>query len=365
MPSVFVVETPLQMVNATEAKHCLGLGDCCLVIMLSEPFPKRAFQPLLSFGGWKSIRYISVSHRYKPLNLKWLGASAADAINEYIKESKQLLKRFAFDRLARRLGKADNLVVGNLFAQYIQHLANRVHAQRIYLLDDGTDTLRVNSLRKNSAHHVVPNRVSFIRWIKDHVRTAFIDWDIRQKESVTFFSSYELDVKPGDDYIRNTYAFWRQRSKEAVRRDAVFFLGQPLVEDGYLSTNAYVNLLTEVIKFYQGKSVVYLTHRRETKAKLEALKAIGLTVDSFDLPIEVHMLTKELPEELASFFSSALDNSRIIFGDRLSVTAFRIGEHLFKPGHEFVAEIYHYLGTQSGPNFRVWDLQPSASDAWD
>jgi hypothetical protein len=261
------------------------------------------------------------------------------------------------------LGEIDNLFLGNLLQGHMQHIANRAKAKHIYLLDDGTDTLRVHALRNGPESDPAICELSLLRRAKNLVRKALIDWDVRRIDSVTFFTSYELIVRPEDRFVRNSYAYWRKRQKNVPRREVVYFVGQPLVEDGYLTPAAYLDALARIIAHYRGRQLLYLTHRREAKANVAAIRAMGIAVTNFELPIEVEMLLGSMPRELSSFFSSALDNSRIMFGGNLKVTAFRINRGRFNPGHEFVDAIYDYLGAHSGPDFNVVDLYQTTASA--
>mgnify|MGYP001604586890 FL=1 len=355
--SVFIVETPLQMLNAIEAKHSLDLGECVLILILSDPFPEQVFRPLLALADWENVECIWLSHGFRPIDLRWLGKSLSHQLNEYLKESKQLIKHLKFDKLSTRLGSIDNLVLGNFLQGYMQHFANRVNAKQIYLLDDGTDTLRVNARRRSQElGSAAVVRGSLLRRVKNRLRRAHLDWDVREVNSVTFFTSYDLDLSPRDNCVRNSYAFLRQRLKTKRAYDGVYFLGQPLVEDGYLAQENYLAALTKIVKYYAGQNILYLTHRREAKANVEAIREMGICVGRFDLPIEVQMLNEGMPSELSSFFSSALDNSRVIFGRNIKVTAFRIDQSHFYPGLEFLDETYDYLHAYSGPDFRVISL---------
>jgi hypothetical protein len=195
------------------------------------------------------------------------------------------------------------------------------------------------------------------------MREAFVDWDLTRIRSLTFFTSYDLTLTAEDSAVRNRYAFWRRRLRSVAREDVVYFLGQPLVEDGYLTLNAYLSALAKVNAHYRGERFLYLTHRREADAKLAAVRAMGISVESFDLPIELQMLNVSTPRELSSFFSSALDNCRIIWGESLNVTAFRLSESQFNPGCDFVGHIYDYLCARAGASFRVVDLDELPRDA--
>jgi hypothetical protein len=353
------------MINAIEARHSLDLGECFLVVLLSAPFPEQVFRPLLPLAAWENVEYIWLSHQFHPIDLRWLGKSLSHQLNEYIKESKQLVKHIKFDKLSTRFGSIDNLVLGNLFQGYMQHLANRVKAKRIYLLDDGTDTLRVNEGRRSEkpgSSAVV--RGSLLRKAKNHLRRTYLDWDIKVINSVTFFTSFDLDLDMRDCCVKNEYAYLRQRCKVTPVNGGVYFLGEPLVEDGYLSQDIYLDALTKIVKFYAGKKFLYVPHWREAKANIKFIRAMNIDIKRFALPIEVQMATEHMPEELASFFSSALDNSRIIFGTNVKVTAFQIDRKCFLPGCEFVEEVYEYFRSHSGPHFRIMNLWEIVGSSW-
>jgi hypothetical protein len=357
MRSLCIVETPLQMINAIEAKHSLDLGECFLVVLLSAPFPEQVFRPLLPLADWENVECHWLRHQFQPMDLRWLGKSLARQLNEYVKESKQLVRHIRFDKLSTKFGPVDNLVLGNLLQGYMQHLANRVKAKHIYLLDDGTDTLRVNEQRRSEEpDSTAVNRITLLRRAKNRLRRAYLDWDTKGVNSVTFFTSYNLDLDPRDRCVKNEYTYLRQRCKAIPVSGDVYFLGGALVEDGYLSQETHLDALTKIVKYYAGQNFLYVPHWREAKANIEIIRGLNIDVKRFNLPIEVQMATECMPGELASFFSSALDNSRIIFGPSVQVTAFHIDQKSFLPGCEFVEDVYEYFRTHSGPNFRVMNL---------
>ena len=246
MKSVFVVATPLQMLNAIEANHSLGLRGITLVIILSEPFPKHVFYPLLSFADWERIIYMSVSHRYDPIDLSFAGEAFSNGINEYLKELKQFSRRQKFESLVRSLGHVDSLVLGNYLEGFMRHLGNAVNPRRLYLIDDGTDILRINEMRSDLRSSPVESHPTLARKFKNLIMNRFVNWNNRQADSVTFFSSYDLLVRDGDILIKNNYEFFRSRMTNCSPSDEVYFLGQPLVEDGYLSQERYNAYLKKI-----------------------------------------------------------------------------------------------------------------------
>ncbi len=147
MSSVVIVETPLQMLNAIEASFSLNLGDTILVIITSPPFPEEVFRPLLAFTKWNRIIFFHLIHHAPAVNLSILGKTTSERLNEYLKECRQLAKRRKLESLIKTLANVENLVIGNYLSGYMRHFANRLRPRHLYLVDDGTDTLRVAKLR--------------------------------------------------------------------------------------------------------------------------------------------------------------------------------------------------------------------------
>ena len=353
MSSVVIVETPLQMLNAIEASFSLNLGNTILVIITSPPFPEEVFRPLLAFTKWHRIIFFHLIHHAPVFNSSILGKTISERLNEYLKECRQLAKRRKFDNLIKPMANVENLVIGNYLSGYMRHCANRLRPRHLYLIDDGTDTLRVAKLRTEQEVHDDEGQLSCFRKFKNIIRASFVDWDIRQASSLTFFTSYNLGLKPGDRLVRNEYSFFRSMLKQSELRNEVYFLGQPLAEDGYLYKEEYLSYISKIAQYYGGRKLIYVTHKRESSQMIDAIRKMGLPVTSFRLPIEVQLLQDGMPSELASFFCSALDNCRMIFGDKLSIKAFRIEQGKFFAGCEFVQDIYDYISKNVGPNFEI------------
>ncbi len=365
MNSVIIVETPLQLLNAIEASFSLNLSNITLVIVTSPPFPKEVFSPILAFAKWKQIEFLYVVHNYSPLKLSFLGRAVSEQLNEYVKECRQAAKRRRFDRLAKRLVNVDTLVLGSYLSGYMRHLANKLRPRKLYLVDDGTDTLRVSNLRREQAVPEGIQQLPYWRKLKNLIRTSFVDWDTRQADSATFFTSYKLTLIPEDTLIRNDHSFLKSMLNHSGVLSEVYFLGQPLVEDGYLQREDYLAYISRISQYYRSRTLIYVTHKRESQQMIDAVRNMGLQVRTFNLPIELQILQGGIPSELASFFCSALDNCFLIFGDNLSIKAFRIQPKHLNPGCEFVQDIYDHFSRNVGPNFNIVPLQGNTAGPWD
>lgn len=352
MNNVAVVKTPLQLLNAIEAKYFLGLNNVLLVVIISEPFPEMVFRPLLRFAEWRKVEYLSGTHVFGKCDVKCLGDAVSSRVNEYIKEFNQLMTRQRFDFLFWQVGRVDNLILGGYLANYMRHIAQIIGPRKLYLVDDGTDTLRVNSLRHEKAVSGEKRSLSFLRKVKNRFREVYVDWNSRQAESVVFFSSYDIALINKDSLIKNDYSFFRSKINQSDIRNEIYFLGQPLVEDGYVSMQTYHESLKKIKDIYFDYNFLYIPHKRECKCNVDKIKKIGFNVKTFLVPIEIQFLN-EMPFEVSSFFCSALDNCRIIFGEKLRIKAFKINPSKLYTGCEFVEEIYDYFGRYVGKNFEI------------
>jgi hypothetical protein len=358
MPSdVFVVETTLQLLNAVEARAFFQSPSNHLILLLSEPFPFTAFEPLIAIQDWDSVRSMVI--RSPDPKMPFLDSSGrlSNKLLEYYRYFLQFRRRSRLNRFARSFPEIQNLFLGNYLQEYMRHFARRASHRNLVLLDDGTDTIRINSNRKQSSPRSEMGGV--VGRAKRGLHRYLHEWDAKHTDSVTFFSSYALETKAEDRLIRHEYSFYRNFLCQASRSEAIYFLGQPLVEDGYVSSETYTSLLENIRTRFSDSRFLYVPHKRESRAAVESLRdRLGLELMYPKLCIEYHIIQdRTLPKAVASFFCSALDNCRLIFGEEISVVSFYLGPELLVCGHDFVEDIYRYLKTQERRGFAVVPLK--------
>jgi hypothetical protein len=356
--NVFVIETPLQLLNAIEAQEVLRLADCHLVILLSEDLPNRVFELLAQKEDWSSIQTFVIRSRRRPWNSRLLAFRLALIVREYYLSFLQSLQRRRYEKLIRAFGKVEVLALGNYLAHYMRHFANTAAPSALYLLDDGTDTLRINEARKRGPETRVASSVSKFRVFRNKIRNRYIDWNDNEAESITFFTSYDIEVKNGDGLIKNEYRRLRSLTRSVVPANEVFFLGQPLVEDGYIQRGTYTNLLSKIQGCLGPKGFVYIPHRRESSENVESLrKDLELSIRRFEWPIEYQIFAKgDVPHVVASFFCSALDNCRLMCDSSLQIKSFYLSPECLLCCHDFVQSIYDYFAANMSPHFQVIKL---------
>jgi hypothetical protein len=359
--NAFIIHRPYQVLNAVEYAKRAGLRRCRLFVVEDEELSTDYFAEIADESVWESIEvcplrdwfdYADLSHR-RP-----------ETVSEYVMEKVQLLnqirKRRIVDRLAKRIGRVSELVLGSYresYAGYMRHIANRVPHSKLVLIDVGTDTLEINRqrideyARKQRPATAVPARdFSFFRRLHQALRTEFVEWDTQGVVSATFFSCYDLKVAPSDHLLKNDYRNLRSTLGDRAGNGETWFLGQPIADQQYLSWESFRRLISFVIQRYGSEKLVYIAHPYESSRQLDLIKNVGARVARFEKPIEIALSSAtEVPSVVSGFFSSAISGCAAIFGDALDYEAIRIPESMLEKQRENLSEIYQsFTDNESG-----------------
>jgi hypothetical protein len=198
------------------------------------------------------------------------------------------------------------------------------------------------------------------RWIafKWRIRDELIGYRTVEAEKIIFFTTYNLQLKSGDESITNDYRYLKSLMVCSHVSDEVLFLGQPLVEAGDLDEQSFRRSIEKVRTFFANQKLIYVPHKREQIERVRYIeKEIGLAVRKIDVPIEFQIATgRRRPGMVASFFSSALENCRMIFGPDLNIKYFRIEPDHFLREKDFVRSVYEYFDSIAGEHFERVDL---------
>lgn len=344
---VFVINTPLQLLNAIEASAAYGSTQPHLLILHWKRWPRKAFEGLLQGSTWSSITWL-------PLDIerpRWHfpPTRVSDALAEYVWVWRRARQRRLLESAFQRYGSGIRiLAVGNYCQPFMRHVLNTIPHRRGVALDDGTDSLKAAEQRRREFGHPVDtsDRSAFsLSSLKARVNAKWVDLNDRHPDSeVEFFTVYDLPSMPVATIRR--HAFERLRSTLRYQRGGseVFFLGQPLAEDGYISASDFEALLRKVKRYYANEDLIYVPHKRETRLSRGIAASVGLKISEFDDPIEIVLATgQRQPRVMSSFFCSALENCGIIFGNLVDIHAVRVPAAMLLDAHEAVERIYAYL----------------------
>ncbi|MFP3873203.1 MAG: polysialyltransferase family glycosyltransferase [Thiohalophilus sp.] len=354
MNNIFLVKSPLQLLNAIEAKHYFKLDDkeCCLLIMGDRKSYSQTMRLVIDSQQWSNV--VLLSRVGLLAGDPWSGCDGFDDIDQL---RKTLLRSSFFsiqrlNRLARAIKDVQYIFVGDNNNPLMRHFVNSLDHQYTVLLDDGTATLGVARQRMEGKVTRKPNRIS--KRVRLALKRIFQRLNDRQPESVVFFTAYNVPVRDNDRVITNDFTYLRSRALCSKVTDTVYFLGSPLSEAGFMTEDSYLDYIKRVRKYYAERNILYISHRRESQEKLGKIKDnYGLDIACFEFPVEYQLaLAGPRPVELASFISSAVDNCRLIFGDRMKIVAFRVNK-INSDKRDIVNEIYKNYELSVGDDFIV------------
>ncbi len=338
--NVFLVLTPLQLINALEAKAHFTTTDNVLIVLRhsSLGYPVSMFKRLIREDDWDRLYFLSTfdAERVQKLGLLYWHLLCAR-------------QRRRLDRLAAHLGPADGLFIGQYHEPIARHFSNTLPYRTLYLIDDGTSTLETHGER------YARTRPGRLKGLRAALRDTLTGFRTHQAERVIFFSAYDLEPRPGDALVRNHFTHFRQSIAAAPQTNEVWFLGEPLSLDGYVTKETYLETLVLAQRFYRHARFVYLPHSREQQSDVDELQAaLGCEVRRYGLPIEVVLsVATSRPREIASFITSAIPNCAIMFGKTLKLTSVYLEPSQLLNHHAFTEGVYNHFRNDVGPNVRI------------
>lgn len=357
LADLFIVETPLQLLNAQEARRHFAPATAHLLLLLSPPFPRARFDALADRSLWATVR--SVVTRTVSDEQDDLLTDQAMSRSRFIRKlTRQIVRRARLERLIRSYGRLERLFIGNYIKNDMQHFANLGTYGELVVLDDGTDTIRANERRRIAPEPTLPGSMTLGKRLRQAFRSRYVDWNQRQVPALTFFSTYGLSVTARDRLVRHDYRFLRARFVSGRAENVAFFLGQPLAQDGYLTPEAYVTAVQDAARLLDGTPVVYIPHPRESEQSVQRIQSeVGLPIRRFEGPIEIVIAVQGIrPRVLASFFCSALENCAVICGTHLTIKAFRLRQDQLLCCHHDVEAVYAHFETASDRRIAVVSL---------
>jgi len=356
--NVFLIKSPLQLLNAIEAKHHFRLNteDCILIIMGDRKSLPQILELAKTQHQWGKIILL------KDVNLIF-GNPLED--NSHYSAPKlfwqsDIFKSSAFNvrrlnRISKYIGEVKYIFIGYAKYIYMRHFVNSTPHQKTILLDDGSATIQISRERREGVNYMLSWTVN--KKIKLFAKIFFQRLLSEEKESLCFFTAF--DVSPGekDTLVKNNYDYIRNVNQALEQDDVVYFLGSPLSEAGIMQQADYLECLQKVKHCFGDQKLIYVAHRREKKGNLDEIgKLLDIEVVLFDFPIEYQIaVIGPRPKILASFISSALDNCRLILDNKLTIISFKLNMEN-SPRREDVELLYNYYTDKVSDNFKVIPL---------
>lgn len=330
--------SPLQLVCAIEAKAWLGCRRNILVVREPKQFRqvhRRQMQELVQPADWSE-------------HLSWEAGGGTD-----------LLGLMKLSREARRLvrsARADTIFVLGGFGQLrSQVLRNHLKPKRTIIIDDGTSTLRHLELcfSRGKSLPDFMERIIAGRGPRSWFKQWAAGLDAKVLTSpVELFTGFDIRAEQAGSLKVHQHRFEelkRRRARIDLDPKSVWYFGSPLFERGILTLQSELSALRLIASHYARASLdfQYLAHRDDSAEKIDALRKQGVSVQTLDVPAEVHFATADkVAGHVASSVSTALYNVGCIV-DGLESEAFPVSALVDESGrwaHERVTEQYRRLG---------------------
>jgi hypothetical protein len=356
MNHIFLIKSPLQLLNAIEAKHHYGLNDseCYLVIMGDRKSHSQLMGLVAIAKEWKSVVILNgVSLFAKE---PWSTNHSPNRIGF----RKSILNNSAFtiariNRLASHMTDVGYLFMGDYNNKFMRHFLNVTRHKETVLLDDGTATLDVARSRDTGESQRAPN--SLYKRMKLGAKRIFQGLNDKRPDKVEFFTAYNVEVNAPDILERNQFTYLRNNAGALRVTNDVYFLGSPLSEVGLMVEKDYIDQLKMVRNKFYGREFIYVTHRREDSRKLDFIKAnTDIKICSFEYPVEYQFaMIGPRPDTVVSFITSALDTLHVIFGSTITIISYKLIKGSYGDVERIEAVYNHYL-THASDCFQIRQL---------
>jgi hypothetical protein len=295
--NLFIVESPFQLLSAIEASHFFA-SNSNLLIVKYLPEEKNSTKNsnnnnqldlLIQLKSWDKIIKIKHKSSYFLSDLKLLF---------YIK----------------KISKVNLIFIGELRSWYMRQYFNILDNNGCYLLDDGSASIVMQeTVISNRSYYRLKNIKFNVKILINYLISLIYFLKFYKINShINLFTCFEIKECFKDQKIlKNNFEYCKEITQERnTLTKTVYFFGGVEDSEGILDANDLLNELLKVNEYFISKGIkfFYVSHRRETKEKLNKIEnALRCKILSFKYPAELEfVLMNESPEYISSFCSTAL-----------------------------------------------------------
>ena len=309
--NLFIVRSPLQLMNAIEAKEHFSTKHNILLIMHNSTTTSLA-----SANSTQMQLVSKLSEFDEKIEFYYSSNTKFSKLSSHAKLIRELQQKNYEYIFSGDYGTINQLIIANL------------KAQDVYLLDDGTTTLVTHA---NKLH---PSSKSPWGQNLKLLRYKLFGLNLKQSNPINLFTNYSIEPHESEQIISNDYNYFKKiYTKKAFKDERIYLLGQPFTSGKLMTNEKYINYLKEIINYYK-KEIIYIPHRAEIISdQLRALVSDRFTLQNNEGPIEIVFLSRNIyPEHIVSFYSAALFNIEKIF-ETTTIDAIRIDNKDLLRGH--------------------------------
>jgi hypothetical protein len=310
MKNLYIARTPLQLMNATEARNRFHSSDTNILFCIYRKDIDKKLMLNIIDHKWQEIKWFKLNifsrNFYQVLLFTYL-------------------KKHAF---------VNNIYIG-LYGNIISHIINTISYEEIIIYDDGNEIIKIaqaindKNLKKSKFIHKIIGKKT----------------DNKFLYKAKFFSLYDLS-QFGVNYIHNDYReFKKEIQNIKSSKHKIYFIGSNLIPN-YLTKEKFIMYMKKIIEYYKDYDFIYILHRYENKSLFDEL---GIKSVKFENIIEFEFLTqKVIPYKIISFRSTALDTLKTLYGIPIEIIKVKIDD--FKDSKKTeMKQLYKYYQNKNIP----------------
>jgi len=274
MDNIFIVKSPLQIINSLEAIEYFKLNHNILVIIHDNDAQNTTqMNSLTSMYNWKKI---------------------------IILESIKKFKFFRDVSFIKKLSKEqyNYMFLSNITSIHKLLLAN-IKRKKTFYIDDGIETIS----RYNN--QFLPNKLNNYR-VKQ-LRYLLTGLKIHIKDNINLFTYFDLKDFRTSKVIKNDLNHFKKKYLVDTKIDEhIYILGQPLVSLNFLKEEDYFKYLDYIISAYDN-NIIYIPHRTEIISdRLKSYISDKFEIKDLHMPIELYFLQNNIyPSHIIGFITTA------------------------------------------------------------
>ncbi|WP_299074828.1 polysialyltransferase family glycosyltransferase [uncultured Paraglaciecola sp.] len=284
--ALFLIQSPLHVLNAIEAIRSFSIKKSTFLVVISKHNEKWETMIRLSIPSCSRVLYslrldadIEASTQSYAQHIPWLKHQFFDSV--FFSDS----RLYIFVDLVNALQNPNTFLMddGAGIIPSVQHIKDK---GRYFDISKSSSATRQQQIEKVKEKYGLLNE----KLVKYNLFTAF---DFESCDQFRVFQN------PMTQILHN---------HQGVNQNQVVFLGQPMVNDGYLSKQAYIEEMSAISHSYSGMEILYLAHPREEKANVaEIQRCCKVSLVETDMTVEKYLLSIARPPAIvSSFYSAAL-----------------------------------------------------------
>lgn len=280
-PNLFIVFSPLQIINAIEAIHHFDCKNNILIMNYKPCQDKNNEQmdALAKYHQWDTILTIG--------------------------EGKRRSKFLRYVSLIKKLKKNcyNHIFVAGFTSAIYTILAN-LEKNKLFFMDDGVGTIEAYN------NYFSLNKQPKLKL--KHIRFWLFGFKTKLTDKINLFTYFDLKPLPDVAVIPNNLNWFKKTYVIDITIDKdIYFLGHP--HDN--NPEVYANILEKFIHTHAQK-IIYAPHRYEkiSKPLKKILTQYDVEIRWVGMPIEIYFVTKKIqPYMVAGFCSSAFFTLKFLY----------------------------------------------------